>query len=69
MPYWGVWNEPDGSVLLGNRGPVLRHVCGGRRSGSRLVNSALKVGGPGYTGSGANFTVWIHDFIAYCKAN
>lgn len=65
VPYWGVWNEPDGSFWLGTQTQYFQ-LYAAVAAALKAVNPAFKVGGPEVS---HNDLSWFDGQIAYCQAN
>ncbi len=68
VPYWGVWNEPDGAYWDGTAADYFE-MYAEVAVAVKAFNPALKIGGPESVDPLHNYTAWHHDFLAYCKAN
>lgn len=65
VPYWGVWNEPDGSFWSGTRSDYLA-LYKATATAVKSVNRNLQVGGPE---TASWDPTWVKALIDYCASN
>lgn len=46
VPYWGIWNEPDGNFFWGSTRADYLNMYGALAPAIKTINASLKVGGP-----------------------
>jgi hypothetical protein len=66
VPYWGVWNEPDGSSFWKGTLSDYLALYAVTAQAVKSVNPALKVGGPEVASWN---TTWVKALIDYCATN
>ncbi len=73
IPYWEIWNEPDGRFWTGpGATPIaFRRLYKAAADSLKSVDPAFKVGGPGVVAGTivGHRTAYYDDFIAWCAAN
>jgi hypothetical protein len=68
VPYWGVWNEPDGAFWAGTPTQYFQLYEAIVDAVKAAVPSAV-LGGPELAGPTVNGLTWIKGLIDYCAAN
>lgn len=66
VPYWGVWNEPDGSAFWDGTLSNYEDMYAVTAEAVKAVNPNLQVGGPE---ADAWDTTWVQGLIDYCAIN
>jgi hypothetical protein len=66
VPYWGVWNEPDGSSFWNGTLNNYLALYQATVTAVKSVNPSIQVGGPEVASWNPT---WVHALISYCATN
>jgi hypothetical protein len=69
IPYWGLWNEPDGGFWAGTPAQYFA-LFAAVSSAVKALGLGVKIGGPELAAlDQGTQTTWLTPFLTYCKAN